>query len=215
RPLRLRLPRRREARVEPLVRVRAVDRAQGGQVAGEAVAGVVGRVVLDQGQQVVGTGAETDDARRVALAVAYVLDVAVGAAPVQRPVLRARDDLLGQLLLRRARQPRPVRLSRGGTGSGRGAAGHRDNDEAQGREQGTFHAPRLRSDRARGAADPPETDPPPGRPSGAYVSHSSTVRHSPHRARTRPRTGTLMRFRQVGQGKDTFSGPLTTGAIRY
>ncbi|CAM5726537.1 hypothetical protein SGLAM104S_04919 [Streptomyces glaucescens] len=43
------------------------------------------------------------------------------------------------------------------------------------------------------------------------MSHSSTVRHSAHRARTRPRTGTLIRWWQVGQGNDTRSGPWASG----
>ena len=48
-----------------------------------------------------------------------------------------------------------------------------------------------------------------------YVSHSSTVRHNPHRARTRPRTGTLIRWWQVGHGNVTRSGPRASGAKAY
>ncbi|GAB2774210.1 hypothetical protein GCM10027073_03680 [Streptomyces chlorus] len=47
--------------------------------------------------------------------------------------------------------------------------------------------PRARAMVPRGS---PTTDPPAPPP---YVSHSSTVRHNAHRARTRPRTGILIR----------------------
>lgn len=45
----------------------------------------------------------------------------------------------------------------------------------------------------------------------SYVSHSSTVLHSVQRARTRPRTGTRIRWWQVGQGKETRRGPRLSG----
>lgn len=48
-------------------------------------------------------------------------------------------------------------------------------------------------------------------PADAYVSHSRTVLHNPHRARTRPFTGTLIRWWQVGQGNDTRRGPWPSG----
>jgi hypothetical protein len=41
---------------------------------------------------------------------------------------------------------------------------------------------------------PGPTEPNPSRTPATYVSHSSTVRHNPHRARTRPRTGTRIRW---------------------
>lgn len=51
--------------------------------------------------------------------------------------------------------------------------------------------------RARGILQPRTPASPPRRagapPPAPYVSHSSTVRHNVHRARTRPRTGTLIR----------------------
>ncbi len=48
-----------------------------------------------------------------------------------------------------------------------------------------------------------------------YVSHSSTVRHSPQRARTRPRTGIRMRWWHVGQGKETRNGPRPSDVKAY
>ncbi len=56
-----------------------------------------------------GAGAEADETRRVPLAVADVLDVGVRAAPVERGVLRARHELLGQLLLVRGGEARARR----------------------------------------------------------------------------------------------------------
>ncbi|CAM5311552.1 hypothetical protein SHIRM173S_11295 [Streptomyces hirsutus] len=103
---RLGLPGGREARVQALVRVRAVDLAQRRQIPCQAVVRVVLGIALDEGEQVVGTGGEADDAGRVADAVPGVLDGAVGLAPAQRRVLGARQDLLGELLLRRVGQAR-------------------------------------------------------------------------------------------------------------
>ena len=94
-----------EVRVEALVRVAAVHLAQGGQILREDVARLAPGVQLDEVQHVAGAGAEADDARGVAAAVADVLDVSVLGLPVERGVLRAGHQLHGDVLLRRIVEP--------------------------------------------------------------------------------------------------------------
>ncbi|CAL9602623.1 hypothetical protein SUDANB178_05427 [Streptomyces sp. enrichment culture] len=86
-------------------------------------------------------------------------------------------------------------------------AGHRP---GRGRRPGECWRRRSRRDACTGRSRP---RPAPGQE--GYVSHSSTVRHNPHRARTRPCTGTLIRWWQVGQGKDTRSRPAGSAAKAY
>ncbi len=98
------------------MRVGAVDVPERGQVLGEDVAGLAGRVELDEVEHVAGARTEADDAGGVAAAVAYVLDVLVLGLPVEGGVLGAGHQLHGDLLLRRVVEAD----RRGGRGSGRG-----------------------------------------------------------------------------------------------
>ncbi len=134
--------------VQALVRVGTVDPAQRRQIAGEHVAGAAVAVQLHQAEHVAGAGAEADDARGVAAAVADVLDVLVLRLPVERGVLRARHELHGDLLLRRVVEPRRAH------GRGRGPRGGEQGDGRQGRtchgEHGTARGARVGSGVAEG-----------------------------------------------------------------
>lgn len=87
--------------------------------------------------------------------------------------------------------PRPgLRHLNTGTGNGTGTGTGTGTGQGSGTGTGTG------TGTGQGRPPAPHTGPPPPTPQTkhSYVSHSSTVRHNPHRARTRPCTGTRIRW---------------------